>query len=154
MSEINYKELPFYIKFTFKLLMLLLLGVLLIYGQGIIVPFCKPAVLRQYNHPDGRVILPQEIHRIIRGSVICYNYFVVAVNRSHYRWEELLQVAAAIPVQYYYGYFGFQCFLFIAKNNRSFKNFGYLQLIGLLVDRCQLLTHSNVTLMGLYRLNL
>ncbi|MEO6670872.1 MAG: AI-2E family transporter [Ferruginibacter sp.] len=39
MNQLNFKELPFYIKFTFKLLMLLLLAVLLIQGQGIIVPF-------------------------------------------------------------------------------------------------------------------
>ena len=39
MNQINFKELPFYIKFTFKLLMILLLGLLLIQGQGIIVPF-------------------------------------------------------------------------------------------------------------------
>ena len=38
MNQINFKELPFYIKFTFKLLMILLLGLLLIQGQGIIVP--------------------------------------------------------------------------------------------------------------------
>jgi len=35
---INFKELPFYIKFTCKLLMLLLLCVILIYGKNIIVP--------------------------------------------------------------------------------------------------------------------
>lgn len=35
---INFKELPFYIQFTFKLLMILLLGVFLIYGQNIIIP--------------------------------------------------------------------------------------------------------------------
>lgn len=39
MNQINFKELPFYIKFTFKLLMILLLGLLLIQGQNIIVPF-------------------------------------------------------------------------------------------------------------------
>lgn len=39
MNQINFKELPFYIKFTFKLFMILLLGVFLNQGQGIIVPF-------------------------------------------------------------------------------------------------------------------
>ncbi|MFT3909798.1 MAG: AI-2E family transporter [Ferruginibacter sp.] len=39
MNQLNFKDLPFYIKFTFKLLMILLLGILLIHGQGIIVPF-------------------------------------------------------------------------------------------------------------------
>lgn len=39
MNQVNYKELPFYIKFTFKLLLILILGVLLVYGQNIVVPF-------------------------------------------------------------------------------------------------------------------
>ncbi len=39
MNQINFKDAPFYIRFTFKLLMLVLLGVLLVYGQNIIIPF-------------------------------------------------------------------------------------------------------------------
>src|SRR6476620_9963452 len=39
MTDFNFKDLPFYIKFTCKLLMILLLGVLVIYGQNILVPF-------------------------------------------------------------------------------------------------------------------
>ncbi|MEO7524356.1 MAG: AI-2E family transporter [Ferruginibacter sp.] len=39
MNQINFKEFPFYVKFTFKLLMILLISVLLIKGQSIIVPF-------------------------------------------------------------------------------------------------------------------
>jgi predicted PurR-regulated permease PerM len=35
---INFRELPFYIQFTFKLLMLLLLCVLVIHGQNVVVP--------------------------------------------------------------------------------------------------------------------
>ncbi len=35
---INYKQLPFYIQFTFKLLLLFLLGIIIIYGKDIIVP--------------------------------------------------------------------------------------------------------------------
>lgn len=36
---INYSQLPFYIKFTFKLLMILLLCIVIVYGKNIIVPF-------------------------------------------------------------------------------------------------------------------
>ena len=42
---INYKELPFYIQFTFKLLLLLCLGVIITYGQTVFIPLAFAILL-------------------------------------------------------------------------------------------------------------
>lgn len=42
---INFKELPFYIQFTFKLLMILCLGVMLTYGQTLFIPLAFSILL-------------------------------------------------------------------------------------------------------------
>ena len=42
---INFKELPFYIHFTVKLFMVLLLGVLVIYAKNIVVPLAFSILL-------------------------------------------------------------------------------------------------------------
>ena len=42
---INYKELPFYIQFTFKLLMILCLGIILTYGQTLFIPLAFSILL-------------------------------------------------------------------------------------------------------------
>lgn len=42
---INYKELPFYVQFTFKLLMILCLGVILTFGQTLFIPLAFSILL-------------------------------------------------------------------------------------------------------------
>jgi predicted PurR-regulated permease PerM len=66
MNQINYKELPFYIKFTFKLLMIILLGVLLIHGQSIIVPFIFSILLSilllpAVNFLENKLLFPKSL---------------------------------------------------------------------------------------------
>ncbi len=43
--DINYKQLPFYIQFTIKLIMITLLGLMLVYGQSLLVPLAFSILL-------------------------------------------------------------------------------------------------------------
>lgn len=66
MNQNDFRELPFYIKFTFKLLMILLLGFLLTYGQNIIVPFIFSILLAILllpftNFLEGKLRVPKSI---------------------------------------------------------------------------------------------
>ncbi len=63
---INFKELPFYIQFTFKLLMILLLCIFITYGQGILVPLIFSILLSILllpftNFLENKLFFPKSI---------------------------------------------------------------------------------------------
>ena len=84
MNQINFKELPFYIKFTFKLLMILLLAVFLTYGQNVFVPLVFSILLsilllpvtnfleKKLRFPKSLAILSTVIFSLITIVAIIY----------------------------------------------------------------------------------
>ncbi len=79
MNQINFKELPFYIKFTFKLLMILLLGLILIQGQTIIVPFIFSILLSILllpvtNFLEFKLHIPRSIANL---SAVVFSLFII-----------------------------------------------------------------------------
>jgi predicted PurR-regulated permease PerM len=66
----NYKDLPFYIQFTIKLLMLLLLAVFITYGENVVIPFVFSILLSILLLPvtnffEQKLRLPRSISNLI-----------------------------------------------------------------------------------------
>ena len=80
MNQINYKQLPFYIQFTFRLLMILLLVVFLNYGQNIIVPLVFSILLSILllpftNFLENKLRLPKSIANL---TAVVFSLILIA----------------------------------------------------------------------------
>ncbi|MEJ7610148.1 MAG: AI-2E family transporter [Ferruginibacter sp.] len=67
--DINFKQLPFYIRFTLKLIMITLLGVILIYGKTLFVPLAFSILLAILllpvtNFLERRILFPKALANI------------------------------------------------------------------------------------------